>query len=108
MDLAASVIQKAWRYRTSTRTDMYTENLAASKIQNAWKAFADHTCGWCNVPITYKTSRYYQGLCGNCEEERREMADEHYRETFGECDKCGEILYECHCGCTDDCCDCHE
>jgi hypothetical protein len=108
MNLAASVIQKAWRSHTSTRTDLYTENLAATKIQNAWKAFADHNCGWCNVPIAYRTWCFFQGHCEPCEEERRKMADEHYRETFGECDDCGEILDECHCECTDEYCDCRE
>jgi hypothetical protein len=83
-------------------------DLAASVIQKAWRAYADHTCGWCNVPIAYKKWRYYQGLCGKCEEERFEMADEALRNIFGECDKCGEILDECHCDCADEYCYCHE
>ena len=127
-DLAASVIQKAWRSRTSKCddcrwtmfnhhmyngycgycTDLYNKNLAAKKIQNAWKAYTYHNCNWCNVPITYGTWQYCRGQCESCEKELLEMREEFLRDTIGECKTCGDILDECHCDCDNEYCDCHD
>jgi hypothetical protein len=124
MNLAASVIQKAWRSCTSKCeecgwtvlnrhmcngycdycTELYIKNLAATKIQNAWKAFANYNCSWCKVPVAYRTWCFFQGHCESCEDERLEMVDS----LAEKCHDCGINVDECHCDCNDEYCDCQE